>query len=101
MYHFNHLSCFFITICSFLTIASAADNSTDNSTAIRDGPGALALDYPFTDRANNFAVNDTIEIVWDWGYAGNWTFGLIAGEDGINNTGTWTDLPNFLSLKRS
>ena len=90
-YHFNHLSCFSLAILSGLTIASAADNSTGNSTAILANPGTLVLDYPFTDRANYFAVNDTIEITWDWGYAGNWTFGLIAGEDGLNNTGTGTN----------
>ena len=101
MHHFNYLSYFSLTILSYLTIVSSADSSTQNSTTTEDNPGILALEYPFSDRANNFAVNDTIEITWDWDSPGNWTFGLIAGEDGLNNTGTSIVLHDFPFLNRS
>lgn len=90
MHQFLHTSFLLIATVSNLTTASTSTSTPSH----HSNPGNMVLLNP--NSTKEFQVNDTIEITWSWDNHGNWSFGLIAGED--NTAITRTSHPRLVQL---
>lgn len=84
MYQLKHMPCLLLAALSYVATTSAEYNA-------RLEPGMMAITNPKV--GHEYAVNDTIEVSWEWVGSGNWTFGLIAGSDDTDLTGKSASLP--------